>query len=159
MRKAFVWGPGDAEPLEHGLGGAVKLWARGADTAGALTFAESVVMPGKGPPLHVHVNDDEFVYVLEGLLRIRLGDEIQEAAAGAFAFIPRGTPHTWQNAGASQARFLFGFAPAAPGMERFFELGAELPASTRLEQAFATLAGDAGVDVLGPPLAQPRRVG
>jgi quercetin dioxygenase-like cupin family protein len=56
-----------------------------------------------------------------------LGDEVQQAPAGAFAFVPRGTPHTWQNVGDSPARLLVIFTPAAVRIERFFERFAELP--------------------------------
>jgi quercetin dioxygenase-like cupin family protein/ketosteroid isomerase-like protein len=152
----FVRGPGDVSPVEHALGGDVTFWARGAETGGALTIAESEVQPGMGPPLHVHVNDDEFVYVLEGRLRIRLEHDIHDLPAGSFAFIPKGARHTWQNAGETTARFLFGFGPAAPGMERFFERTAELPSDTRLAEAFSRFAGDAGMEVLGPPMSASR---
>jgi quercetin dioxygenase-like cupin family protein len=132
--------------------GRLTFKARGEETGGALTLFESVAPPGEGPPLHVHVNDDEFMYVLEGRLRFRLGDAVQDAPAGSFVFIPKGLAHTWQNAGDSRARFLAGFAPAAPGMERFFERSAELAHDVRLADGFGSFAHDAGMDVLGPPL-------
>jgi quercetin dioxygenase-like cupin family protein/ketosteroid isomerase-like protein len=149
----FARGPGDVARVEHGLGGAVTFWARGHETGGTLTLAESEVMPGMGPPLHVHVDDDEFVYVLEGRLRIRLEHDLRDLPAGSFAFIPKGTRHTWQNAGDEPARFMFGFTPAAPGMERFFDRSAELSPGVRLEEGFSRFAGEAGMEVLGPPLA------
>jgi quercetin dioxygenase-like cupin family protein/ketosteroid isomerase-like protein len=146
--RPFVRGPGDTTPVEHALGGAVTFWAKGNETGGAMTIAESEVQPGMGPPLHVHTNDDEFVYVLEGRLRVTLEDELHDAPAGAFVFIPKGTRHTWRNAGDGMARFLFGFASAAPGMERFFERGAELPPDRRLHDGFSRFAGDAGMEVV-----------
>jgi hypothetical protein len=94
------------------------------------------------------------LYVLEGRLRVRLEAEVHEAATGAFVFLPRGVAHSWQNAGKTRARLLVVFTPAAPGMERFCERSAELPDGTRMADAFGTLADDAGMDVLGPPLAQ-----
>jgi quercetin dioxygenase-like cupin family protein len=45
----------------------------------------------------VHANEDEVVYVLEGTLRFKLVDDLRPAPAGAFVYIPRGVPHTWQN--------------------------------------------------------------
>jgi hypothetical protein len=68
-------------------------------------------------------------------------------------FIPRGVPHTWLNAGDEPARFLALFTPAAPGMERFFERAAELPKEPRAAAALKRFAADAGMEVLGPPLA------
>jgi quercetin dioxygenase-like cupin family protein len=128
--------------------------ARGDQTGGALTVFESVPAPGEGPPLHRHPREDEILYVLQGDLRIRLHDEVSKAPAGSFVFLPRGLPHTWQNTGEGPARVLFAFAPAAPGMERFFERAAEVPEGTPLAEAFAEFAADAGMEVLGPPLAQ-----
>ncbi len=49
-------------------------------------------------PLHVHHADDEAWYVLEGALRVRLGEEIVEAGAGAAVLAPKGTPHSYGNA-------------------------------------------------------------
>jgi quercetin dioxygenase-like cupin family protein len=145
---------GDGRMVESPVGGAITYLARGEETGEALTFLETVVPPGEGPPLHQHVRDEEFIYVLEGMLRVRLGDSVDEAPAGSFVFIPRGLTHTWQSAGDGPARFLVGFAPAAPGMERFFERSAELAAETRMSEAFSDFAGEAGMTVLGPPLGR-----
>jgi quercetin dioxygenase-like cupin family protein len=150
----FALGPGEGEAFRNPVGGPVTIKARGGQTGGALTVFESVPAPGEGPPLHLHSSEDEILYVVEGQLRVRLEDEVSEAPAGSFVFIPRGLPHTWQNAGEGAARLLFAFAPAAPGMERFFERAAEVPDGTPLAQAFAEFAADAGMQVLGPPLGR-----
>jgi quercetin dioxygenase-like cupin family protein len=152
--RAFVVGPGEGHTVDNPAGGGLTYKVRSGQTGGAVTVWESTAAPGEGPPLHVHVNEDEFMYVLEGRLRFRLEGIDHVASAGSMAFIPRGVAHTWQNAGDGQARILFGFTPASPGMERFFELSAELPEDTRMADAFGTLATDAGMSVLGPPLAQ-----
>jgi mannose-6-phosphate isomerase-like protein (cupin superfamily) len=57
-------------------------------------------------PLHLHHRDDEAWYVLEGTLRVQMGDEVVEAAAGSSVFVPRGTPHTYWNAGSGPLRYL-----------------------------------------------------
>jgi quercetin dioxygenase-like cupin family protein len=151
---AILVGPGEGQTVDNPAGGGLTYKVRGGQTGGAVTVWESTAAPGEGPPLHVHVNEDEFMYVLEGRLRFRLDATEHIATAGSLAFIPRGVAHTWQNAGDEQARILFGFTPASPGMERFFELSAQLPEDTRMADAFRTLATDAGMSVLGPPLAQ-----
>jgi uncharacterized cupin superfamily protein len=43
-------------------------------SGGGLTAIESVSAPGEGPPLHVHTEEDEFIYTLEGTFRVKLGD-------------------------------------------------------------------------------------
>jgi quercetin dioxygenase-like cupin family protein len=156
MAPGILRAPGEGDQVDNPTGGTVTFWARGEETDGALTVMESVVAPGAGPPLHVHVSDDEFVYVLEGALRFSLAGVVREAVAGSFVFIPKGVRHTWQNAGGGAARLLVGFTPAAPGMERFFEQAAELPAASRLAEGFRRFAGDAGIEVVGPPLPAQR---
>jgi quercetin dioxygenase-like cupin family protein len=151
--RAIVIGPGDGQTVANPAGGGLTYKARSVQTRGALTAWESTAAPGEGPPLHLHAKEDEFMYVLEGRLRFRLDETEHPAPAGSFVFIPRGVPHTWQNAGDAHARILFFFTPASAGMERFFERSAELPRNTRMADAFKTLASDAGMEVLGPPLA------
>ena len=62
-------------------------------------------------PLHVHDQDDEAWYVLEGALGFRLGDDNVEARPGSAVLARRGTPHTYWNAGASEARYLLVMTP------------------------------------------------
>jgi mannose-6-phosphate isomerase-like protein (cupin superfamily) len=57
-------------------------------------------------PLHLHRNDDEAWYVLEGRLCVRVGEDTVEAAAGSAVFVPRGTPHTYWNPGPGLVRYL-----------------------------------------------------
>jgi mannose-6-phosphate isomerase-like protein (cupin superfamily) len=62
-------------------------------------------------PLHIHHGDDEAWYVLEGQLGFRLGDEDVLAGAGCAVLAPRGTPHTYWNAGPDEARYLLVMTP------------------------------------------------
>lgn len=57
-------------------------------------------------PRHVHHSDDEAWYVLEGALRVLVGDEVVEARAGSGVFVPRGTPHTYWNPSPEPLRYL-----------------------------------------------------
>lgn len=57
-------------------------------------------------PLHLHRNDDEAWYVLEGKLHVRVGQQVVEASAGAAVFVPRGTVHTYWNPGPGLVRYL-----------------------------------------------------
>ena len=144
----------DAKVIENPTGGDFTYWARADETGGALTLIESVNAPGLGPPVHVHTHEDEFAYVLDGELRFELDEAIHEAPTGSSIFIPKGLRHTWQVTSDRPARFLFGFMPGAPGMERFFERAAALPSESRLADAFQRFSEDAGMEVVGPPLAQ-----
>ena len=57
-------------------------------------------------PLHRHLGDDEAWYVLEGVLRFRLGDEEVEAEAGGAVMAPRGTVHTFWNPRPEPCRYV-----------------------------------------------------
>jgi mannose-6-phosphate isomerase-like protein (cupin superfamily) len=57
-------------------------------------------------PLHLHRNDDEAWYVLEGTLCVRVGTDVVEAKAGSAIFVPRGTAHTYWNPGPGLVRYL-----------------------------------------------------
>jgi quercetin dioxygenase-like cupin family protein len=147
----FAVGPGEGETVQGPAGGPLTFKARGEQTNAALTLFENVIAPGDGPPLHTHAGEDESWYVLEGVLRFRLGDEVASAPAGAFVFVPRGTPHCFQNVGEGPARIIVIFTPS--GMERFFDRFATLPAGPVDPQAFGRLGAEVGMDVVGPPMA------
>lgn len=68
-----------------------------ADTNGAYSLVEIVSDPGDGTPLHVHQNEDEYLFVLEGTARVAVGDKIFDAQAGTMVRLPRNIPHAWGN--------------------------------------------------------------
>ncbi|WP_199440240.1 quercetin 2,3-dioxygenase [Umezawaea beigongshangensis] len=87
-------------------------------TGGSLSVLESSILPGSGPPLHVHTGEDEAFYVLSGQLEFQVGDERFTGRAGDFVFVPRGTPHRFENAGTHVAHTIFVYTPG--GFEQFF---------------------------------------
>ena len=75
------------------------------DTAGQYGLVEAVVPEGVGPPWHVHAEEDEWFYVLEGELTVWVADTRLSLKAGGFAFGPKGVPHTfYAEAGGAKAR-------------------------------------------------------
>ncbi len=106
---AMYWGPGDL----------YRFLVTGEETGGAYFAMEAVVPPGGGPPPHIHRNEDETFYVVEGSCDIRLGDEWVTAGVGDFVNVPRGAVHCFHNAGNAPMRMILTFTPA--GIERFFE--------------------------------------
>lgn len=150
----FVTSAGDGQALDTPAGAPLTFVARAEQTGGAVTAFVTTSAPGQGPPLHSHVREDEVIYVVQGRLRVRLGASTHEAPAGSFVFFPRGVPHTWQNGGYDTARFLALFTPATAGMEQFFERSAKLGEAERAADAFKRFASDAGMEVLGPPMAE-----
>src|SRR3954463_5670185 len=95
------------------------------DTDGEYGLIELVVPEGVGSPWHVHPEEDEWFYVLEGELTVWVADTRHALTPGSFAFGPKGVPHTFY-AEAGGARALIGFAPMQ--FEGFLGGGGEPPA-------------------------------
>src|SRR4051812_24438495 len=97
----------------------VRFMIDGATTDGGFSLVEHP-MSGHAlaAPLHRHLREDEYSYVLEGRMGALLGDEVIEASEGDLVFKPRGQWHTFWNAGDAPGRILEIIAPA--GFERFF---------------------------------------
>lgn len=89
------------------------------DTGGAFTLIDAMFGPGAFVPLHVHTNEDEIFYILEGQWEIQVGDTILEAGPGACINGKRGIPHSPRNAGDTPGRMLVASTPG--GFEQFFD--------------------------------------
>jgi quercetin dioxygenase-like cupin family protein len=150
---AILSAPGEGRSVSNPIAGAIEFKACAEQTAGALSAFESAPAPGEGPPLHVHAAEDEVLYFLAGLFRLRVDDAVRNAPSGSFAFVPKGVPHSWQNVGDTPGRLLFMFLPATARMEQFFERFAAAGEAGAAEE-FAALAEVGGMKVVGPPLAQ-----
>ena len=111
----------------YGPGDRYRFLVTGEETGGAYFAMEAIVEPGGGPPPHIHRNEDETFYIVEGSCDIRFGDEIIVASAGDFINIPRGHVHCFRNAGDAPMRMILTFTPA--GIEKFFEETLERAAS------------------------------
>jgi quercetin dioxygenase-like cupin family protein len=151
--RELILAPGEGLSVDNPVGGLFTFKITSDESDGALTAIETFVVRQEGPPLHVH-DQDEVIYTLAGSLRVKVGDSLREAPAGSFVFIPRGTPHTWQNVGAEPLRFFATITPAAVAFEEFFKRYAQLPAEERSVEAFARVAAETkAFDVVGPTLA------
>ncbi|MDQ3705852.1 MAG: cupin domain-containing protein [Chloroflexota bacterium] len=105
------------ETVEFG-GNLMTFLAVGSDTGGAYSVAHYVAQPGSGAPLHLHRNEVESFYILEGAMTFTLGGEKIRAAANECVTIPRLAPHAFANVEATPARMLVILTPA--GLEHYF---------------------------------------
>src|SRR5262245_12352285 len=136
--------------------GRISVKVSGAETNGALAQVETDDPLGTAPPLHIHHNEEETFYVLDGELSVFVDGEELALRAGDFAIVPRGVPHAYL-VRSEQARMLVTFSPA--GFEQAFtELGlpavdAEppadpvFPAPGEAARVFAAY----GCEIVGPP--------
>jgi quercetin dioxygenase-like cupin family protein len=138
------------------MGTRMTLLAKAATTAGQLGMVEALLAPGFGPPLHVHHDEDQACYVLEGNLLFLCGEERVRAAAGDFIYKPRGVAHGFYVEGEKPARVLEMYLPG--GFERYYIDGGRpaegpgLPPQAEPDLALLdTLNARHHVDV-GPPV-------
>jgi quercetin dioxygenase-like cupin family protein len=152
MPEPYVLEPGAGTRFRNPVGGDLVFKLESSECRNASNVLETEAAPGEGPPLHFHEQQDEWLYVLSGTFRFRLEDEVVPAPSGTFVFIPRNVPHTWQNVSGQPGKLRGAFVP--PALEEFFERFAALPKEEATLDAFRTLAKDAGMAIVGPPLAQ-----
>jgi quercetin dioxygenase-like cupin family protein len=146
-KDTFWWGNGQ-----------VEIKARAEDTGGVIGVVEGRFFEeGYGPPLHIHSREDEAIYVLEGQIRFRVGDDEFVAGPGDWVWQPRDVPQAFSLESES-ARVLVVFTPG--GMERMFEEGGvpvgestEPPQQQAGPEDAAAFARRFGFEVVGPQLA------
>jgi quercetin dioxygenase-like cupin family protein len=122
-----------------------RVHASSADT-GDFALIEVQAPAGHQPPLHVHREEGEAFYVLDGELTLWVGDETRTLGPGEFLFAPPRIPHTVR-AGDSGGRYL---VTAGERFEAFVRaVGALTAAPDPIEMT--RLAAKHGIDLLGPP--------
>ena len=146
-------------PMFLGPGDTYTFLATTAETEGAYFVLEGLVPQGAGAPPHIHHDQVETFYIVEGQLEVMMGDEVREAKAGDFLHVSKGTPHSFINRSQTPAKFIATFVPAV-NVERFFREALEettdrhaTPPSLddAMIQRMLTAAERNGVEMLPPP--------
>jgi mannose-6-phosphate isomerase-like protein (cupin superfamily) len=135
------------------LGAEITVKISSRDTNRAFAVFEGTTGPLQGPPLHLHREQDEWWYIIEGEFRFEVDGQEIHARTGDTVFAPRGSRHTFQNMGITPGRMLGTFVPG--GLDIFFE-EIEAAAPRGAVPDFAKLVpifGKHGQEMLGPPLA------
>ncbi|WP_336362029.1 cupin domain-containing protein [Halalkalicoccus salilacus] len=135
--------------------------ATGENTQGSFSMVEQLAPPGFGPPRHVHDEDDEMFYIIEGEAEFESGDLHTQAGPGTTVYLPHGTPHAWRTT--EQTRLIQ--LTFQTGFEQFFiEMGTpaermELPPEPEeppdveaIMNRMSELGEKYGFELLGPPL-------
>jgi mannose-6-phosphate isomerase-like protein (cupin superfamily) len=141
-RQPFVLKKGEGQSV-WSLGGRFTLKVAEADADKRFSLVEALAFRSTEPPLHIHHNEDEAWYILDGQMTFYVGDEVLEAKAGTFVYAPSGLAHTF-TVDVEPTRVLVFASPA--GFEHFaLELGE--PATSDKPPAGLAVPGP---DVLGP---------
>lgn len=92
------------------------------ETNAALFIMENRDMVRGGPPRHVHYQQEEWFYFVEGSdeVLMEVGETKLRLKPGDSVLAPRNVPHVWAYLGQKPGRMVFAFTPAAQ-IESFFE--------------------------------------
>lgn len=120
------------------------------DGGGVLVVENAFHAPG-GPARHLHHEQDEWFYALEGEFLMEIGEERFRLQPGDSVLGPRRVPHVWAHVGQGTGRILIAFFPAGQ-MEAFFR---EVTKANAMPPQDPALWRAHGMDLLGPPLALP----
>lgn len=112
---SVISGP-DVQAAIWFLGALSQVRVSGAQTGGAFALADHLARRGNASPVHVHDLDDETFFVLDGELRVFVGEDEHTAGPGTVAVLPRRLRHAYVVTSAT-ARFLTLHSPA--GFEQF----------------------------------------
>ncbi len=95
-----------------------RLVFRGGN-AGGVAIVEHTIRPrALAAPIHTHVREDEYSFVLSGRLGAQIGDEVVEAGPGDVVLKPRGVAHAFWNPGDEETRVLEIISPG--GFDAYF---------------------------------------
>jgi DNA-binding transcriptional MerR regulator/uncharacterized cupin superfamily protein len=129
------------------------------DTGGAMCVFEVTA----GWPRHLHYDQDEWLYVVDGQVEFEVGEKRFRAGSGESVFIPRKVAHVWSPVGDDPARIINVYQPAGKMEEFFRQIGSFHALPTR-EQVISNSYSDEqvaamrqmfeafGMELLGPPL-------
>lgn len=108
------------------LNGLVVTKALRSETGGAYGLTENIVTPQSVPPMHIHSDEEEAFYILEGELEFVLDGEKVHAGPGSYTMIPRGVAHAFRVL-TDSARMLViasaaGGEPTNGGLASFYDM-------------------------------------
>lgn len=160
--RVLVRQPGGG-PATWAMGSLFERLASGEETGGAFSMSLITQPPGVATPLHVHTNEAEAFYVLDGTLTYQAGDELHHLAAGSFIYLPQGVPHAFRVTGTTPVRFV-GLASPGGLMSLYDEVGLparerRLPGSDGLPfeeeiRRWNEVGPRYGLRVVGPPIPE-----
>ena len=105
---------------------------------------ELISPPGSGIPPHVHKNEDEVLYILEGEFEVMVREEVFKATTGDCLNFVRNIPHAYTNTGTKDAKTLWYVSPGRSFEEFFGELSQYPPGPPDMEK-FNTLCEKYGM--------------
>jgi quercetin dioxygenase-like cupin family protein len=132
----------------RGLGiSSIEFKMSSRDTGGIFVLENRFHEKG-GPAKHLHYEQEEWFYALEGGFRFEVGEERFMLRPGDSLLAPRNVPHVWAFVGEGVGRILVAFTPAGK-MEAFFR---EVTKANAMPPQDPEIWRAHGMELLGPPL-------
>ena len=119
---------GEGEQMWFAGGGVFTWKATAAETGGEFFLIEDNMVRGKRTPLHLHPNQDEALYVLEGELLVDVEGEQSRVGHGGLFFAPRGVAHAFMVV--SQTARVLGLMTPGAGESFYRDAGEPFDATT-----------------------------
>ncbi len=115
---------------------------------GDLFVLENTFRQKGGPARHLHYDQEEWFYILEGEFLFEVGADRFQLHPGDSLLAPRQVPHVWASVGEGLGRILIAFLPAGH-MEAFFR---KVTRANAMPPQDPALWRAHGMELLGPPL-------
>ena len=116
-------------------------------TGGAYYLCEAVFGPESGSPFHIHHREDEGIFVLEGMIEVRLANEKLLVAAGGVVHLPRKIPHALYNPLKTDLKIMVHAIPG--GLENYFdEIESTLQSGPLARETFLNISRKYGLEWL-----------
>ncbi len=128
------------------------LFKHGSLTGGRFDFMVGNIEYLTGPPLHVHDEQDDTFFVLEGVLAVQVGDEVFDLGPGDFATVPPGVPHTFDNIRNDQPPVKACNLMTPGGLDRQFRDMSQMEDAAGDPAEVLRLREKHGITVVGPTL-------
>ena len=96
----------EAAPGEHFL-----IRIPGSETNNSYSVTEFLSSPGSSTPIHLHEKEDEYLLVVEGMVRVLYGDKTFDATAETMVSLLRGIQHAWGNPSDTPVRVIMTAVP------------------------------------------------
>ena len=130
------------------------LFKHGSLTGGRFDFMVGNVEYLSGPPLHVHREQDDTFFVMEGTIAVQVEDEIHHLGPGDFATVPPGVPHTFDNIDKTQPPPKVCNLMTPGGLDAQFREVLELGDGANDPDKRAEIREKYGITVVGPTLGE-----
>jgi quercetin dioxygenase-like cupin family protein len=139
----------DRDGEHRGLGISAITFKLTSQDSKSLFVIENTFREKGGPARHLHYEQDEWFYAIEGEFIFEVGQEKLRLKPGDSLLAPRRVPHVWAYTGSLRGRILIAFTPAGK-MESFFR---EVTKDNAMPAQDPELWRAHGMELLGPPLA------